>query len=288
MITNEMIQQSAEWIRERAAEKPVIGMILGSGLGELAEEIENKTALPYKDIPYFPTSTVAGHKGQLVIGQLEGKTVAAMQGRFHFYEGYSMQEITFPVRVMRELGCESLIVTNACGGMNEQFQAGDLMIIDDHINFTGTNPLIGENLSDYGPRFPDMSQTYTEDLRQLAFKTADKLGDSLQSGVYAAVSGPTYMSAAELIMLRKLGGDTVGMSTVPEATVARHMNMNILGISCITDMAIGETIEGITHEEVMAVAEKAKPRFKNLVRGILQDSEKDIWTIEGGGNDENG
>lgn len=282
MITKEMIQESAGWISEQIADQPQIGMILGSGLGELAEEIENQIAIPYKSIPHFPTSTVEGHKGQLVIGELEGKIVAAMQGRFHFYEGYTMQEITFPVRVMRELGCESLIVTNACGGMNDSFQAGDLMIINDHINFMGTNPLIGENLADYGPRFPDMSRTYTKELRDLAFKTADRLGDTLQTGVYAAVSGPTYMSAAELIMLRRLGGDTVGMSTVPEATVARHMNMNILGISCITDMAIGETIEGITHEEVIAVAEKAKPRFKNLVRGILRDSDRGVWTIHGG------
>nr|WP_280768308.1 purine-nucleoside phosphorylase [Salipaludibacillus daqingensis] len=277
MTTVKMIQESAEWIKQQAEMKPIVGLILGSGLGDLADEIEKAVYLSYENIPHFPTSTVAGHKGQLVVGTLEGIPVMAMQGRFHFYEGYSMQEITFPVRVMKELGCESLIVTNACGGMNENFQPGDLMIIDDHINFTGGNPLIGENLDEYGPRFPDMSTTYTPALRDHAFEAAEKLGQTIQRGVYAAVSGPTYMSGAELIMLRKLGGDVVGMSTVPEAMVARHMSMNILGISCITDMAIGETIEGITHQEVMEVAAKAKPRFKALVRHVLASGDRRLW-----------
>jgi len=277
MTTVNMIQESAAWIKEKMNVEPIIGLILGSGLGDLADEIDEAVHLSYEDIPHFPISTVEGHKGQLVVGKLEGKPVMAMQGRFHFYEGYSMQEITFPVRVMKELGCESLIVTNACGGMNENFQPGDLMIIDDHINFTGGNPLIGKNLDEYGSRFPDMSRTYTPTLRDHAFKAADDLGQSIQKGVYAAVSGPTYMSGAELIMLRRLGGDVVGMSTVPEAMVARHMSMNILGISCITDMAIGETIEGITHDEVMEVATRAKPRFKGLVRQILKTGQLDLW-----------
>lgn len=277
MITSSMIHESAEWIRKQINVQPRIGMILGSGLGDLADEIEDALIIPFHDIPHFPSSTVEGHKGQLVIGRMEGKMVVAMQGRFHFYEGYSMQQITFPVRVMKEMGCQGLIVTNACGGMNENFQPGDLMVIDDHINFTGANPLIGQNLDEYGPRFPDMSQAYTSTLRDFALKTGDKLGQELQRGVYVAVSGPTYMSGAELIMLRKFGADVVGMSTVPEVMVASHMSMNVLGISCITDMAIGETIEGITHEEVMEVAAKAKPRFKELVKEILKSGDDSIW-----------
>ncbi|MGJ9382437.1 purine-nucleoside phosphorylase [Salipaludibacillus sp. CF4.18] len=277
MITSEMIHESSEWIRKQIDVQPKIGMILGSGLGELADEIEDALIIPFDKIPHFPSSTVEGHKGQLVIGKMEGKVVVAMQGRFHFYEGYSMQQVTFPVRVMKELGCHVLIVTNACGGMNENFQPGDLMVINDHINFTGANPLIGQNLDDYGPRFPDMSQAYTSTLREFALETGKKLGQTLQQGVYVAVSGPTYMSGAELIMLRKFGADVVGMSTVPEVMVASHMSMNVLGISCITDMAIGETIEGITHEEVMEVAAKAKPRFKELVKEILKSGDESLW-----------
>ncbi|MFA9556065.1 purine-nucleoside phosphorylase [Evansella sp. AB-rgal1] len=275
----EKIKQSVQFIQGKINVKPEIGLILGSGLGDLADDVTNAVKIDYRDIPHFPSSTVEGHKGQLVIGELEGKIVCAMQGRFHFYEGYSMQEVTLPVRVMNLLGCESLIVTNACGGMNEQFQPGDLMIITDHINFTGANPLIGANYDELGPRFPDMSHAYTPKLREHACKVAETLHINVQQGVYAAVSGPTYMSAAELIMLRKLGGDVVGMSTVPEVIVARHMNMNVLGISCITDMAIGETIEGITHEEVMEVASKAKPRFIKLVRSLLQEGDNQLWSI---------
>ncbi|MDG5787680.1 purine-nucleoside phosphorylase [Evansella sp. AB-P1] len=275
----EQMMEAVEFIKNKVDFTPQIGMILGSGLGELAEDIEDPVEISYKDIPHFPSSTVVGHKGQLVIGYLEGKRVVAMQGRFHYYEGYSMQEVTLPVRVMKLLGCESLIVTNACGGMNEKFQPGDLMLIEDHINFTGANPLIGHNIDELGPRFPDMSHAYTPQLREHAQKVVENLDFTLQRGVYAGVSGPTYMSAAELIMLRKLGGDVVGMSTVPEVIIARHMNMNVLGISCITDMAIGETIEGITHEEVMEVAERAKPRFKSLVRSVLKEGNDQVWSI---------
>ncbi|UCZ54694.1 purine-nucleoside phosphorylase [Bacillus shivajii] len=282
MLGLEQIKEAAQAIEGKISVKPTIGLILGSGLGELADDIENAVKMEYHTIPHFPTSTVAGHKGQLVIGELEGVNVIAMQGRFHYYEGYSMQEVTFPVRVMKQLGCETLIVTNACGGMNESFKPGDLMLIDDHINFTGSNPLIGPNIEELGPRFPDMSKVYTESLREHALQVAEKIDLNLQRGVYTAVSGPTYMSGAELIMLRKLGGDVVGMSTVPEATIARHMNMNVLGISCITDMAIGESIEGITHEEVMEVAEKAKPIFKNFVRTLLKDGNEQLWAIKEG------
>ncbi|ADH99701.1 purine-nucleoside phosphorylase [Salisediminibacterium selenitireducens] len=279
MITENMIKEAAAYIDSHIQEKPEVAMILGSGLGELADEIEDAVFISFEKVPHFPVSTVAGHKGQLVYGKLEGKMVLAMQGRFHYYEGYTMQEVTFPVRVMHDLGCEGMIVTNACGAMNPSFKPGDLMIIDDHINFTGSNPLLGPNLDDYGPRFPDMSEVYTKELRSFAMDIGKRIGQEadLKRGVYTAVSGPVYMAGAELIMLRTCGADVVGMSTVPEATVAKHMGMKVLGISCITDMAVGESIEGITHEEVIEVAAKAKPRFKALIRQILADSEKSLW-----------
>lgn len=261
--------ETASFIRKKITITPSIGLILGSGLGELADEIENRVEIPYEEIPNFPVSTVEGHKGQLVIGDLNGKSVIAMQGRFHFYEGYSMQEVTFPVRVMKLLGVSSMIITNACGGMNADFSPGDLMIISDHINMTGTNPLIGPNETEFGPRFPDMSAAYTKEYIPVVEEIATSLNLKLQKGVYAGISGPTYMTAAELIMLRKLGGDVVGMSTVPEVIVASHMGMKVLGISCITDMAIGEELEGVTHEQVMEIANRTKPKFIQLVKEVL-------------------
>src|SRR5690554_4629081 len=218
-MTIEKIHEAVNFIKGKITSTPQIGLILGSGLGELAEEINEEAIIPYTDIPHFPQSTVEGHKGQLVLGELEGKKVIAMQGRFHYYEGYSMEEVTFPVRVMKVLGCESLIVTNACGAMNDQYKPGDFMLIEDHINFTGANPLIGPNLEELGPRFPDMSHAYSPQLRKEASHIINSLDFSVQKGVYAGVSGPTYMSKAELIMLRRLGGDVVGMSTVPEVIV---------------------------------------------------------------------
>jgi purine-nucleoside phosphorylase len=265
------IKESAAFIAEKIEVKPEIGLILGSGLGELADEVQNAVKIPYGDIPHFPVSTVVGHAGQLVIGDLDGKLVVAMQGRFHYYEGYSMQEVTFPVRVMKELGVDLMVVTNACGGMNKSFQPGDLMIITDHLNMTGDNPLIGPNFESFGPRFPDMSHAYTPELVTYVEQIGSKLELNLQKGVYAGVTGPTYMSGAELIMLRKLGGDVVGMSTVPEVIVARHADMKVIGISCITDMAIGEEIEGITHEQVVEVANRAKPKFIKLVKNIVSN-----------------
>lgn len=263
------IKETSAFIAEKIKIKPEIGLILGSGLGELADEIDNAVKIPYGDIPNFPVSTVEGHAGQLVIGELDGKSLVAMQGRFHFYEGYSMQEVTFPVRVMKELGVDLMLITNACGGMNKSFQPGDLMIITDHINMTGANPLIGPNENELGPRFPDMSHAYTPELVTSVEQIANNLEINLQKGVYAGVTGPTYMSGAELIMLRKLGGDVVGMSTVPEVIVARHAGMKVIGISCITDMAVGEEIEGITHEQVVEVANRAKPKFIKLVKKIV-------------------
>ncbi|MFV8829400.1 purine-nucleoside phosphorylase [Alkalihalobacterium sp. APHAB7] len=267
------INESAAFIEEKISGKPKIGLILGSGLGELADEVQNPVQIPYGEIPNFPVSTVEGHAGQLVIGQLEGKQVIAMQGRFHYYEGYSMQEVTFPVRVMKQLGVELIVVTNACGGMNKEFAPGDLMIITDHLNMTGENPLIGPNYNELGPRFPDMSSAYTPKLVDFVAQVGNELDIKLQKGVYAGVTGPTYMSGAELIMLRNLGGDVIGMSTVPEVIVASHAQMKVIGISCITDMAIGEDLEGITHEQVVEVANRTKPKFIKLVKKIVADVE---------------
>ncbi|TCS93468.1 purine-nucleoside phosphorylase [Hazenella coriacea] len=265
------IHEAKKHITSLTSLQPELGLILGSGLGELANEIENAVKIPYDQIPHFPVSTVEGHAGQLVIGQLAGKTVVAMQGRFHFYEGYSQQEVVFPVYVMKALGIHLLIATNAAGGMNANFQAGDLMLITDHLNMTGSNPLIGTNDEELGPRFPDMSAAYTPKMRELALQVANKQGVKLQQGVYAGVSGPTYMTPTELIMLRTVGGDAVGMSTVPEVIVASHSGLKVIGISCITDMAIGEELEPLSHEQVVEVANRTKPVFMNLIKGIIQE-----------------
>ncbi|MFC5405680.1 purine-nucleoside phosphorylase [Cohnella soli] len=263
------MEEAKKHILSQIDVQPRIGLILGSGLGELADDIEHAVRIPYATIPHFPVSTVEGHAGQLVIGQLHGKAVIAMQGRFHYYEGYSMQEVTFPVRVMRALGVDYLFVSNACGGMNPSFKPGDLMLISDHLNMTGANPLIGANEPTLGPRFPDMSRAYTPELLSFVKEIAASLGIEVQQGVYAGISGPAYMTPAELTMLRKLGGDAVGMSTVPEVIVASHMAMKVIGISCVTDMAIGEELEPLTHEQVIEVANRTKPRFIALVKEIV-------------------
>jgi purine-nucleoside phosphorylase len=265
----ERMEEAKSFIQARISAAPQIGLILGSGLGELADDIQDAVRIPYESIPHFPVSTVEGHAGQLVTGRLQNKTVIAMQGRFHYYEGYSMQDVTFPVRVMKALGVQQLIVTNACGGMNPAFKPGDLMIIKDHLNLTGANPLIGFNEPALGPRFPDMSRAYTPELLALVRDTAQSLGIEVQQGVYAGISGPNYMTPAELTMLRTLGGDAVGMSTVPEVIVASHMRMQVIGISCVTDMAIGEELEPLSHEQVIEVANRTKPRFIKLVKEIV-------------------
>lgn len=264
------IKEAVHALNERTDRTPDVGLILGSGLGVLAEEVEQSAVVPYGDIPHFPVSTVEGHAGRLVIGSLSGKRVIAMQGRFHYYEGYSQQDVTFPVYVMSALGVKTLFVTNAAGGMNPQFSPGDLMIIRDHLNLTGDNPLIGPNDDELGPRFPDMSQAYAPFLRQLAERTAEEIGIQVQSGVYAGISGPSFMTPEELIMLRKLGADAVGMSTVPEVIVANYLGMDVLGITCITDMAIGEELEPLTHEQVIEVAERTRPTFIHLVTSLLR------------------
>ncbi|NOU99814.1 purine-nucleoside phosphorylase [Paenibacillus planticolens] len=262
------LAEAASFIRESIPVQPEIGMILGSGLGVLADEVLNPTVIPYEKIPHFPTSTVEGHSGELVVGQLQDKTVLVMKGRFHFYEGYPMQEVVFPVYVMKLLGIETLVVTNAAGGMNPSFAAGDLMLITDHINFTGANPLIGPNIAELGPRFPDMSEAYNRKLREMAEAKAAELNIPLQQGVYVSVSGPTYCTPAELKMLAGIGGDAIGMSTVPEVIAANHCGMQVVGITCITDMAIGEHLEPLTHEQVVRVAAEARPKFIALIKEI--------------------
>ena len=243
-------------------------MILGSGLGELAEEIEEAIVIPYDQIPFFPTSTVVGHAGQLVYGTLSGKKVLAMQGRFHFYEGHSMQTVTYPVRVMAALKAHSVIVTNACGGVNESFVPGDLMLITDHINFTGQNPLIGPNEDEIGPRFPDMSEAYTLTYREVAKEAASQLDLTLKEGVYMGYSGPTYETPAEIRMSRTMGADAVGMSTVPEVIVAAHSGLKVLGISCITNLAAGMQAN-LNHEEVVETTQRVKQSFKALIKEVL-------------------
>ncbi|MDE5412053.1 purine-nucleoside phosphorylase [Alkalihalobacillus sp. MEB203] len=270
-MNKQLMTEAAEYIRGKFDKKPQIGLILGSGLGVLAEEIENPVKIPYDQIPNFPVSTVEGHAGQLVLGTLQGKDVVAMQGRFHFYEGYSLEKVTFPVRVMKELGVKTVIVTNAAGGVNESFQAGDLMIISDQINNMNQNPLIGRNDPEFGVRFPDMSNAYSPSLRSLAKKVAGSLNISVQEGVYVGNTGPCYETPAEVRMIRKLGGDAVGMSTVPEVIVARHSGMEVLGISCISNMAAGILDQPLTHDEVIETTEQVKEHFLSLVKNIVKD-----------------
>ncbi|TDF99275.1 purine-nucleoside phosphorylase [Paenibacillus piri] len=271
------IQEAAQWIRQRLQHTtPQIGLILGSGLGDMAGQVDNPITIAYDQIPHFPVSTVEGHAGQFVIGKLEGKPVIVMQGRFHYYEGYSMKKVVFPVYVMKALGVRSLVITNAAGGMNRSFQAGDLMLISDHLNMTGSNPLIGVNHAELGVRFPDMSEAYNRGYRVLAKRIAEQMRGAgtpirLQEGVYSGISGPSYLPPAELTMLARLGGDAVGMSTVGEVIAARHAGLDVLGISCITDMAIGEELEPLTHEQVVAVANKTKPMFIELVRNFVKE-----------------
>lgn len=263
------IQQAAQFLKEKYKQQPVIGLILGSGLGVLGEEVENALKIPYNEIPNFPVSTVEGHAGNLVFGLLNGIPVAVMQGRFHYYEGYSFEKVTFPIRVMKELGIKQIIVTNAAGGVNESFSPGDLMIISDHINNMGSNPLIGPNDSRLGVRFPDMSEAYSSELRMIAKQIAVKLNIPIQEGVYVGNTGPTYETPAEVRMLRTIGGDAVGMSTVPEVIVARHAGMKVLGISCISNMAAGILDQPLNHEEVIEKTEKVKSHFLQYVKEIV-------------------
>lgn len=269
MTELQRVREAAEYVASQTDLRPAVGLILGSGLGGLADEMEDATAISYPNIPHFPASTVPGHKGQLVVGKLAGTPVYAMQGRFHFYEGYPMEQVVRPVRVMAQLGVKTIVVTNAAGGVNESFTAGDLMLITDHINMFGTNPLIGPNEEEFGPRFPDMTEAYDKELRALAAQVAEEQGLKLQQGVYMGFSGPTFETPAEIRMARLLGADAVGMSTVPEVITARHLGVRVLGISCISNMAAGILPEPLTHEDVMKVTARVKETFGTLVKGIV-------------------
>ncbi len=272
-LTLAQIDQIAAIIRERISIEPQVGMILGSGLGPLAEAVEQAVRIPYQDLPTWPVSTVAGHTGQLVIGKLEGQSVMVMQGRSHYYEGYSMAQFGLPVRVMQRLGLQTLIVTNAAGAVNPDFSPGDLMLITDHLNLlgmAGPNPLRGPNLDELGPRFPDMSRAYDRELCDLARQVASQNDITLQEGVYICLAGPSFETPADLRFLRAIGADAVGMSTVPEVTVARHANQRVLGISGISNKANldGNTIT--THEEVLEAGQVIVPKLTTLIRGVLR------------------
>lgn len=265
----EEVQRAAEALRDRVNCQPAVGIILGSGLGEIARRLEDCTVIPYAEIPGFPLSSVEGHAAQLVFGRMGNTEVVAMQGRFHYYEGLSMKQITFPVFVLRQLGVRNLIVTNACGGINESFAPGDLMLITDHINLSPFNPLVGPNEERFGPRFPDMTEVYDLRLRDYALKTAEPLGLALKQGVYAFFPGPCYETAAEIHAYRVMGADAIGMSTVPEAIAARYLGMRVLGLACITNMATGIAKNPHSHEEVLATAEKSSAAFCRLVQTLL-------------------
>jgi purine-nucleoside phosphorylase len=267
------IDEAAEGIRSRIQITPRVGIILGSGLGTLANSVENPTILPYPELPHWPVSTVAGHQGQLVIGRMEEHFVLIMQGRVHFYEGYSMPQVGFPVRVMKRLGIEILIVTNAAGAVNPDYEPGDLMLISDHLNLigmTGHSPLRGPNLDEFGPRFPDMGQAYDPELANLARKVAGEIGIRLQEGIYICLAGPSFETPADLRFLRTIGADAVGMSTVPEVTVARHSGMRALGISTISNKANLDGLTITTHEEVLEAGQAVIPPLTALIRGVLR------------------
>lgn len=266
-----MPNKAAEYIKAQISTLPEIGVILGSGLGSLAEKLEDPFFINYGDIPGFPRSTAPGHKGRLAFGRLAGKKLVCMQGRFHFYEGYKMSEIALPVRTLKLLGIKTLIVTNAAGGVNTSFEVGDLMLIKDHINMMGTNPLIGPNADDFGERFPDMSKSYTPALRELAKKAAAKLGMSLHEGVYCACTGPSYETPAEIRAFRILGADTVGMSTVPEVIVAGHCGLPVLAISLVTNMAAGVLDQPLSGDEVIEIGNKKSAELQALVAEIIHE-----------------
>ncbi len=262
-------QQAAQYIRSFAKEMPQIGMVLGSGLGALAQEIKNPIYIPYDKIPHFATSTAPGHEGRFVLGEFSGKQVICMQGRVHFYEGYPMEQITLPIRTMKSLGVDTLILTNAVGAVNENFSIGDFMLITDHINHLGTNPLIGENDPDFGPRFCDMSYTYDKNLQNLFHQVAKEENIPIQEGIYFATTGPSYETPAEVRAFRTWGADVVGMSTVPEAIVANHCGMKILAVSCVTNMAAGILDVTLSEEEVIEIASQRAPYFKTLIRNVV-------------------
>lgn len=269
MTITQRIDAAYEYIREHVDMSPEIGVILGSGLGDYAERLENQVVIPYTDIPNFPVSTVAGHAGAFVFGTHNGKPVVCMRGNLHYYEGYSMQELSIPVRTMSKLGVKTLIITNAVGGVNTFLKPGDFVLISDHINMSGNNPLIGRNYNDYGPRFPDMGDIYTRRLRTRIKNVADEQGIDLKEGIYLMYSGPNYETPAEIRAFRSLGADVVGMSCVPEAIVARHCGMRVAAISCVTSMAAGVLDNEKSHETVLATASRVRNEFSRLLNMII-------------------
>jgi purine-nucleoside phosphorylase len=266
----ERAEHATRIIRSRTSVEPRIAVVLGSGLGGFADDFEEAVGIPYEDIPGFVRSTAQGHAGRLVIGKVEGVPVLAMQGRVHYYEGYSLEEVTFPVRTFGLLGVKTLVLTNAAGGINVQLTQGALMVLSDHVNLMGVNPLRGPNDERFGPRFPDMSTVYSPELQELVIDEARMIGVEVRRGIYGGLSGPSYETPAEIHLLRALGADAVGMSTVPEAIVARHMGLEVLGISCITNMAAGISDEPINHEEVMATGDRVRETFAELLRRVIE------------------
>jgi len=265
----ERAEKAARVIRARTDADMPVAIVLGSGLGAFADELTDSTSIRYDEIPSFARATVEGHAGRLVIGKTNNVTVAAMQGRFHFYEGYSLEEVTFPIRVLKLLGVRTLILTNAAGSLNTEFTPGSLMVITDHINLIGVNPLIGPNDDRFGPRFPDLTSVYARRLQDIVINEANAIGLDMRRGIYAALSGPSYETPAEIHMVRTLGADAVGMSTVPEAIVARHMNMEVIGISCITNLAAGVSNRPVDHSQVIATGERVRAEFTELLRRVV-------------------
>lgn len=261
--------RAAQFIRARIDAEVSVGIVLGSGLGAFAEDLVEPVSIRYDQIPGFAQATVEGHAGRLVIGLVEGVTVAAMQGRFHFYEGYSLEDVTFPIRVMKLLGVRTLILTNAAGSLNTELSPGSLMVISDHINLMGVNPLIGPNDDRFGPRFPDLTTTYDPALQTIVIEEAQTVNVEIRRGIYASLSGPSYETPAEIHMVRTLGADAVGMSTVPEAIVARHMDMQVIGISCITNLAAGVSNRPVDHSQVIATGERVRVQFTELIRRVI-------------------
>jgi len=270
----EQAEEAARFIASKTPLRPAVGLVLGSGLGAFAEALEGPVKIPYGQIPHFPTSTAIGHSGQLVIGRSQGTPVAVMAGRVHYYEGYSMEQVVFPVRVLGRFGLKILVMTNAAGSVNVQYKPGELMVISDHINYLGTNPLIGPNDERLGERFFDMSDTYDPKLREIAEKACWSAGVTVRHGVYIAFTGPSYETPAEIKMCRALGADAVGMSTVPEAIAARHMGIRVLGISCITNMAAGVLKQKLDHREVLDVGQKIKSSLLDVLGRIIQEAAK--------------
>jgi len=266
------VQETVSFLQKQYSQAPQVGIVLGSGLGNFASQIEVEKEVPYADIPHFPVSTVQGHSGKLIFGKLNGKTVVAMAGRFHYYEGYTPDAVVYPVRVMKLLGIQTLLLSNAAGAVNTDFKVGDIMIINDHISFFTPNPLVGKNIEDWGPRFPDMSEPYKKTLIKKAKEIAGKNGIDIKEGVYVAVTGPTFETRAEYKLIQAVGGDVVGMSTVQECIVANHMSLPVFAVSIITDLGIREEDNIITHEEVLQAAKEAEPKlallFKELVASI--------------------